>query len=92
MSADVAISRFLVSSAERLPTAAELVALCKDLEITFGVVEGTPVMKPPKCNREVALLVAKLITREPWRSQVIELAKLQVPNQQQTPLDGSELG
>jgi hypothetical protein len=70
------IDQFLYTTSERLPTANEIVSLCQELKIQFAMSGGRPVIRPSVQNRMMALLIAKLISREPWRSQVIDLAEL----------------
>lgn len=72
MTAPDAIREFVKTTAERLPTVDEVLALCDACGITFKLKEGEPCMTVPRENREVATIVQELIGREPWRSQVIE--------------------
>lgn len=66
------LDAFLNTTESRLPTAEEFIALCDEVGISFAYgAEGQPVLKANGDNRDVAALVAKLIGREPWRSQVI---------------------
>lgn len=57
---------------DRLPTSDELAALCDELGIGFGTdPQGNPVLKANGENRAEGVVLAKLLRREPWRSQVI---------------------
>jgi hypothetical protein len=81
------IEQFLSTSTDRLPSASEVVSLCRELHIRFAMADGRPVLRPDRKNHAIATLIARLIGREPWRSQVISIAELG-PNdvtQQTTP-------
>jgi hypothetical protein len=65
---------------DRLPTAGEIVGLCESLGIGFGLNgEGQPVLKSPAGMRAEGKLVARLLSREPYRSAVIEAKGLMCP-------------
>lgn len=71
------ISDFLRRTETRLPTPQELIELCELCEITFGYgADGQPVLKVFEGNKAAGELIAKLIRREPWRSEIIK-ARLQ---------------
>lgn len=66
------ISEFLRRTETRLPNPQELIALCEECGINFGFgADGKPVLKVFDGNKQVGELVAKLIRREPWRSEII---------------------
>lgn len=82
------LDAFLNTTESRLPTAEEFIALCDEFGIEFDRrADGTPVLRPSNGNSDVAVLVAKLIGREPWRSQVIatRLPKPTAPEQDKEP-------
>lgn len=63
---------FMAVTEERLPRAEELIAVCKEVGVSFGIGgNGSPVLKYQGDNRQECELLVKLIRREPWRSQVI---------------------
>jgi hypothetical protein len=70
------IEQFLSTSTDRLPSASEVVSLCRELQIQFAMSDGRPVLRPDRRNRVIAQLIARLIGREPWRSQVISITEL----------------
>lgn len=73
------LEEFLTATAVRLPTAGEIVAVCDELGLRFAVgKDGKPVFRVKKDNKDVAVLMARLLQREPWRSQVFQ-AKALVP-------------
>jgi len=88
MNASAAISAFVQTTANRLPTLEEVLDLCASCRIRLKVKDGEPIMSLPgacikrcgKCDfckenaaaRQVSDVVGELIGREPWRSQVIE--------------------
>lgn len=65
------LDEFLTMTQSRLPTAAELTELCDSFGIRFVQGERGPSLKAPVDSGDVAKVVAKLLRREPWRSQVI---------------------
>lgn len=66
------IEEFLELSERRLPNSAEFVALADDLGIKVARDgQGRPVLVPPAGQRELAIAMAKLLKREPWRSEVL---------------------
>lgn len=71
MKAADAINAFVTTTADRMPTVDELLALCDACGITFKMKDGEPRMTVPTENRPVAFMVQELIKSEPWRSQVI---------------------
>lgn len=73
------LDRFLAILEERIPTVAEMIALCDSIGIGFEMRDGKPVMTTTTDNRAEALLLAKLFSREPFRSQVLA-AKLESAN------------
>lgn len=79
------LEEFLAATAARLPTAGEIVAACDELGLRFAVgKDGKPVFRVKKDNKDVAVLMARLLQREPWRSQVFQ-AKALVPATAETP-------
>lgn len=72
------ITDFLVLTQERLPTATELVALCKELNIDFALKDGKPVMRTTGDTTPIAEKLAKILSREPWRSQVLKMTNLDI--------------
>ena len=65
----MSIDDFLAATAERMPTAAELVGLCRSLgwRLGKGVIAGAATGDP------LAKAVANFVRREPWRSEVLTL-------------------
>lgn len=93
MKAVDAINEFVKLTANRLPTLAEVFELCDSCRIRLKVRDGEPIMALPgaclkKCGscdfcrenasaRQVSEIVTELISREPWRSQIISNSLLQ---------------
>src|SRR5437870_3579192 len=74
------LDEFLRVTETRLPSAAELVRLCDGLGFRFVAGENGPALRYGVAeNLEVAALLAQLLRREPWRSQVIEAKGLTAP-------------
>lgn len=68
----VTIDQFLYATSERLPSPTEFIALCDECGIGFKYdAQGQPSLVVKEFNKEVGILVAKLIKREPWRSEII---------------------
>lgn len=66
------LDEFMAVTAERLPRADELVAVCAEVGIRFGAdADGKPALLVGDDNRAEGQLLAKLMRREPWRSQVL---------------------
>lgn len=70
------ITDFLVRTQERLPSATELVELCKELGIDFALKDGRPVMRTTVDTTPIAEKLAKILSREPWRTQVLKMTNL----------------
>lgn len=70
------LDSFLAS--KQLPTAKEIVGVCREVGIEFHTRDGQPVLRYSRTDRDIATLMARLIQREPWRSQVIQEAGLDV--------------
>ena len=67
------ITEFLRRTEARLPTPQELIELCETCQIGFGYdSDGKPSLKVFEGNKSVGELIAKLIRREPWRSEIIK--------------------
>lgn len=66
------ISEFLRRTETRLPTPQELIELCETCQIEFHYVDDKPVLRVFEGNKSVGELIAKLIRREPWRSEIIK--------------------
>lgn len=77
------LEEFLTITETRLPTAGEIASLCDAVGIAFAEREGSPVLRAGGEARPIAELVAKLLSREPWRSQVIaaRLGKKETPEE-----------
>lgn len=68
---------FLEATANRLPTAAEMVDLIEGLGGKVSMGKDGPVLRVRNKDDRAFQLVVALIKREPWRTQVIELAGFQ---------------
>lgn len=77
------IDTFLEITEERIPTVDEVIDLCDHVGIKFAMADGKPVMRPCEECRDVAVIVATLFRREPFRSAVIA-RKLSGTEQQPT--------
>ena len=65
---------------QRLPTVEELAATCDCLNIKLVVNDaGQPVLRGDSENRAEREALAVLLKREPFRTQVIEMRNLKVP-------------
>lgn len=74
------LDQFVGIYKERLPTAAEWVAVCEELEIEFGTTaDGQPCMKGDANNRQERIMLAAILGREPWRTQVLEMRGMKTP-------------
>ena len=76
------VDRFLAVTAERMPTAAEVLALCGSLGWTIGpgALHGVG-----DADRELGRAVAALINREPLRTQVIAAVSRAAAGEQPAP-------
>lgn len=64
---------FVRVTAGRLPTAAELMAVADGIGLEFGTNgDGRPVVRFKARDRALGAMLARLLRREPWRTQVIE--------------------
>lgn len=71
------LETFLETTSRRLPTAMEIIHVCEEIGITFKVKDdGKPAITTFPENRSEGRLLAKLLRREPWRSQVIQAKNL----------------
>src|SRR5262245_21618440 len=77
------LDEFLGTTSTRLPTSQEIMAVCDEMGIRFANgKDGKPALKVKRVDKEVAVLMARLLRREPWRSQVIQ-ARALVPIDEQ---------
>ena len=71
------LNEFMETTDTRLPQAKELISVCEAIGIRFGTdAEGRPALKVNSDNQLEGTLLAKLIRREPWRSQVLAMTGL----------------
>lgn len=73
-----AFEAYIEAMKTRLPTVAEMLAVCDELGIRITMRDGQPVTVTKPETRAEAELLTKLFRREPFRSQAIAAAKLEV--------------
>lgn len=83
---------FVKTTAQRLPTAQELMAVADALGLSFGLNgEGKPVVKFKAQDRALGGLLARLLRREPWRTQVVQakglVAKVEPSQESSRPME-----
>lgn len=79
------LDEFIKTTAQRPPTAQELMAVADALGLRFGLNgEGKPVVKFKAQDRALGGLLARLLKREPWRTQVVEAKGLVAKDEPQT--------
>lgn len=67
------IDDFVRRTEGRMPTTDEIVGLAQSCGVSFRINdEGQPCLRATPENRDIALLVHDIVSREPWRSQVIQ--------------------
>ena len=97
------LTEFMTTTAERLPTARELLDLCNELGIRVRTnADDQPVLRTKHDDQTIGQALARLVRREPWRSQIIQAnglaasdqpkkeAPLPPPKEQAIPLDQTD--
>lgn len=69
----MSIDNYLTATAERLPTASELMSVAAEIGVRFELVDGKPQMRTADKNDPVVLGLAKVLRKEPWRSEVVAI-------------------
>ena len=67
------LDEFMSTTTARLPSANELIDLCHTLEMRLVMADGKPVIRTSTKDRDVGILIARLLKREPWRTQALKV-------------------
>jgi len=71
------LDEFMATTESRLPSASELVELCHALDMRLVMTAATPVVRFKERDRSLAVLIARIIRREPWRTQALRVVQVE---------------